>query len=97
MGGQYSGDMPRAQRLFTPIPIAGHNSPAGGVVFTPSDDQERLFEKGTYEFCLSIQTETGDYPGLFRCLPAFEPASLRFQSVFPDLAEGQLSWPGRGA
>jgi hypothetical protein len=90
MSSQYSGETPRAQRLFTPIPITGHNSSAGGVVFTPADDRGRIFEKGTYEFCLSIQTETGDYPGLSRWLPAFEPASLRFQSVLPDLAEGQL-------
>jgi hypothetical protein len=90
MSSQYSGDTPRAQRLFTPIPIAGHNSSAGGVVFTPADDRGSIFKKGAYEFCLSIQAETSDYPGLSRWLPAFQPASLRFQSVFPDLAEGQL-------
>ncbi len=92
MASMYTGDTPGAhERLFTPIPIAGHNSSAGGVVFTLAGSERRsLFEKGPYEFCLTIQAETGDYPGISAWLPAFQPASLYFQATFPDIPEGQL-------
>jgi hypothetical protein len=90
MSSQYSGETPTAQRLFTPVPIAGHNSSAGGVVFMPSDDLGHFFKKGVFEFCLSIETATGDYPTISSWLPASRPSSLGFETRFPDLAEGQL-------
>jgi hypothetical protein len=91
MGGTYSGDSPRAhERLFTPIPVAGHQSSAGGVVFTPADDGGTIFSKGAYELCLTIQAETDDYPGIFAWLPTVQPGSFRLESAFPDFDAGQL-------
>jgi hypothetical protein len=92
MGSTYSGDTPRAhERLFTPIPVAGHQSYAAGVVFVPTDSGGTIFSKGAYEFCLTLQAETDDFPGLFAWLPAFRPGSFRFESAFPDLDPGQLN------
>jgi hypothetical protein len=91
MASTYSGDTPRAhERLFTPIPVAGYQSYAGGVVFLPADGGGTIFDKGPYELCLTMQAETDDYPGPFAWLPAFPPGSFRFESVFPDLDAGQL-------
>jgi hypothetical protein len=91
LGSVYSGDSPRAHdRLFTPVPVAGHNSSAGGVIFIDTDGGGRIFYKGAYEFCLGVQAETGDYPSILSWLPAVQPAALHFRSTLPDLPEGQL-------
>lgn len=95
MSSAYSGDIPRAERLFTAVAVAGHYSAAGGVVFTPADDgTERVFSAGAYEFCLTIREEAddGQADGLafLTWLPAPPPPAFRFSATIPDFDNGQL-------
>ena len=90
MGSAYSGDAPRAERLFTAIAVAGHQSAAGGVVFTPTDDGSRIFAPGRYDFCVTIGAEADDDAGIFAWLPGFPPAAFRFSATVPDFDGGQL-------
>lgn len=90
MGSAYSGDTPRADRLFTAVPVAGHQSAAGGVVFTPADDGGTIFAPGAYEVCLTIQGEADDNSGIFALLPALPAASFQFAATVPDFDGGQL-------
>jgi len=96
MGSAYSGDTPTAERLFTPVPIAGHQSAAASVVFTPMDGGEQIFKPGAvYEFCLTVQAEADDDAGtlawMFAWLPAFQPASFQFSATMSDFDRGQLA------
>jgi len=96
MDSTYSGDTPRTERLFTPVPVAGHQSASTSVVFTPVDGGGQIFKPGAvYEFCLTVQAEADDDAGtlawMFAWLPAFQPASFQFSATMSDFDRGQLA------
>jgi hypothetical protein len=88
------GDTPRrTDRLFSPVPIAGHSAFAASVIFTADGPQAAasLDHKGSYKFCLSIRTETGDSIGILSQLLTFRPSHLGFRADIPYLDASQLA------
>lgn len=90
----YFGDAPkRSDSLFTPISVAGHSSFAGSIVFARNSDGDdaAIAGKDTYQFCLSIRTETGDDIGFLGSLLTFRPSALSFQANMPYFDISQLA------